>query len=362
MLPSTTPARGLAVSLFFAATLFAGALATSWGCRSAESGPVASVEHPSNDHHRSFTFRYRAATENVPADAASVRLWIPIPIDDRNQRIEGIRIAGRAGSMRFEYATAEIDSVIEKDGVRLTLESHPIEGGHGRSLCATSNGVPIELVIESDVLRYVSSPGGDAEEAELRDYLAPDSMIPLDGKVAVVAASLPTSDSATATGEALFAHTLDRMRYDKPEGEGWGRGDAEWACDSGFGNCTDFHSYFMGLARAKGIPVRFVMGFSIPGGDEVRAEIGGYHCWAEFWDDEAGWVPVDISEADKHPELANEYFGRLDYDRLAMVEGRDVSLRPATTGGSLNFFIYPYAEVDGKEWRQLRKSLSRTNR
>jgi len=38
--------------------------------------------------------------------------------------------------------------------------------------------------------------------------------------------------------------------------KGWGRGDAKWACDAKFGNCTDFHSYFMGLARSKGPPAR----------------------------------------------------------------------------------------------------------
>ena len=53
------------------------------------------------------------------------------------------------------------------------------------------------------------------------------------------------------------------MRYDKT-GTGWGRGDALWACDAKRGNCTDFHSPFIGMRRADGIPARFDIGFTQP--------------------------------------------------------------------------------------------------
>ena len=54
---------------------------------------------------------------------------------------------------------------------------------------------------------------------------------------------------------ALYDYLLATMRYDKT-GTGWGRGDAEWACDSKRGNCTDFHSLFMSMARSQHIPSR----------------------------------------------------------------------------------------------------------
>ena len=147
-------------------------------------------------------------------------------------------------------------------------------------------------------------------------------MIPLDGKVASIAASMPVEGDPRAVSKALYDHTLERMKYDKPESGGWGRGDAEWACDARYGNCTDFHSYFIGLARTKHIPARFEMGFSVPAGPEEVAKIGGYHCWAYFWDDGHGWVPVDISEADKDATKAEYFFGTLDD------EPRDDDRRP----------------------------------
>ena len=76
--------------------------------------------------------------------------------------------------------------------------------------------------------------------------------------------------------------------------------------------------------------------------------MGGYHCWGWFFVAGKGWVPVDISEADKHPEMKEYYFGNLTADRVAFSVGRDLLLEPPQNGPPLNFFVYPYAEVDGE--------------
>jgi transglutaminase-like putative cysteine protease len=138
------------------------------------------------------------------------------------------------------------------------------------------------------------------------------------------------------------------MKYDKT-GEGWGHGDTLWACDSKHGNCTDFHSVFISMARAEKIPARFEIGFPIPA-DKHSAEIPGYHCWAEFYLNSTGWVPVDISEAWKHPEKHDYFFGAHDVNRVQFTVGRDLKLRPAQDGPPLNYFIYPYVEIGGKDY------------
>ena len=43
------------------------------------------------------------------------------------------------------------------------------------------------------------------------------------------------------------------------------------------------------------------------------------------------------------------FFGNLTEDRITFSTGRDVNLVPKQAGKPLNFFIYPYAEVMGKE-------------
>jgi len=116
------------------------------------------------------------------------------------------------------------------------------------------------------------------------------------------------------------------------------------------------HSLFISLARSNSIPARFEIGFPLPS-DKTEGAIGGYHCWAWFFADGKGWAPVDISEADKHPELKDYYFGKLTVDRVAFSTGRDIELVPKSASESLNYFVYPHVEVDGKVWPKDKISL-----
>ncbi len=123
----------------------------------------------------------------------------------------------------------------------------------------------------------------------------------------------------------------------------FGNGNSIYACDIGVGNCTDYHSYFMSLCRTLDIPARFHMGFNIPNKEgETEGPIGGYHCWADYYMQEEGWTPVDISESDKDPSKEDYFFGTLNKDRVEFVVGRDLKLknRPSTE----NFFVYPIVE------------------
>jgi hypothetical protein len=112
----------------------------------------------------------------------------------------------------------------------------------------------------------------------------------------------------------------------------------------------------MSLSRAQNIPTFFEMGYPTTPAGEVN-KVGGYHCWAWFYDAK-GWVAVDISEADKFPEKADYFFGRLDADRIAFSRGRDVKL-PGMKGAPLNYLpAGGYVEVDGKPLDSVSRSLT----
>jgi transglutaminase-like putative cysteine protease len=153
--------------------------------------------------------------------------------------------------------------------------------------------------------------------------------------------------------QAFYDYVYRTMRYNK-DGTGWGRGDAVWACANKRGNCTDFHSLFIGMLRSQGIPARFLIGFPVPEGAE--GEINGYHCWAEYYDAKRGWIPVDASEAKKKGQK-EAYFGALPNDRIEFSTGRDLVLAPPQKAEPVNYFVSPYAEVDGKPAAELKGSF-----
>jgi len=181
--------------------------------------------------------------------------------------------------------------------------------------------------------------------------------VPITGMPADLAAKVTAGKNTTLDkARAIYDYVFTTMRYDKT-GTGWGRGDVLYACDAKKGNCTDFHSLFIAMARSQGIPARFEIGFPLPS-DKHSGEIAGYHCWSDFYIEGRGWIPVDISEAWKHPEKRDYFFGSHDANRVQFTMGRDLQLNPAQDGKPLNYFVYPYVEVDGHEYANVSLSFS----
>jgi hypothetical protein len=44
------------------------------------------------------------------------------------------------------------------------------------------------------------------------------------------------------------------------------------------------------------------------------------------------------------------FFGAHDVNRMQFTQGRDLKLAPAQDGPPLNYFVYPYVEIGGKEY------------
>jgi hypothetical protein len=66
-----------------------------------------------------------------------------------------------------------------------------------------------------------------------------------------------------------------------------------------------------------------------------------------FYDREAGWVPVDVSEGDKREDMRGFFFGNLTPNRFKVSEGRGIRLDPPQGGDGLSTFAFAYAEADG---------------
>lgn len=267
---------------------------------------------------------YRCDVGAVPAGARVLDLWIPLPSEGPHQEIGALAVACPV----FHEVTTE-----------------PVHGNRMVHVRAEP-ALPVSVSIRFRATRREARAGEPRDGPEPpASLLAPCRLGPLDDVVRDIAASACDGCAPGEAGRRLYDTVLARMRYDK-SGEGWGRGDVRRACEKGFGNCTDFHALFVALCQARGIPARFEIGFPLPE-DKALGEAKGYHCWAEFLDPARGWVPVDLSEADKDPSKAGYFFGRHCENRIAFTRGRDLVLAPPQQGEPQNFFIYPYAEADG---------------
>jgi transglutaminase-like putative cysteine protease len=302
---------------------------------------------------RTFRFTYTFTVKDIPSGAKRVRVWAPVPQTDRHQTVRILAVKAPVKTRMTqepEYGNRMMYAEIENPAV---LSSAP-----GKA----------EFTLEYEVTRREYSRGDYAQlertdqqpgivPASMSRLIAPDVLIPTDGKIKQLAVEVTGSQSGTvAKAKAAYDYFFTNMRYDKT-GSGWGRGDAVWACDSKHGNCTDFHSPFIGVLRADGIPARFDIGFPLPENKD-SGDIPGYHCWAEFYARKTGWIPLDISEAWKAKEKQDYFFGSVDANRVQFSTGRDVTLSPKQDGPALNYFVYPYVEVDGKPYDRLDKQFS----
>ena len=268
-----------------------------------------------------FEFVYRVKLPEIKGEA---RIWMPLAKTDNFQTVteEDVSIP-----MKWE-------KVQDRD--------------YGNDICVlypqpSDSGKTVEVryrVVRKEKAAY---PASSAETAR---YLRPEKLVPTNETFRTLAQkAVEGKNNDLERTKALYDHVISRMRYDK-SGVGWGRGDAVYACDVRTGNCSDFHAYFIALARSIGIPARFAIGATIPA-DKNEGTIEGYHCWAEFLAD-GSWVPVDISEAWKNRKLADYYFGHNPANRFELTKGRDLVVDPEPASGPINFLVYPLLEMNGE--------------
>jgi transglutaminase-like putative cysteine protease len=280
---------------------------------------------------RTFEATYVATVQEVPAGLARLEVWVPLPADSADQTIRNVKIESPfEGSIRREKENGDVYFYFSADS--------PKPG-------------PLEIRVHFEAERREAGVGGivaTASKDELERYLRAEKLVTLSPRIRQIARQVTWGHrTPEAKARAIYDFIVNTMTYDKTT-PGWGQGDTERACDVKKGNCSDIHSYFMSLARAEGIPARFIIGFPLK--PEPEGTIPGYHCWAEFYLPGRGWVPVDASDASKTTDARKRdyLFRHLDPDRIQFSIGRDLRLDPPPCAETLNYFIYPYAEGDGR--------------
>ena len=288
---------------------------------------------------RRVSVSYTVEVKDVPEGAERVRVWVPYPLEDEAQRILSMKITSPA-PFTINY---------EPEWGNRIIYFEPLPGPFSFRM---------DFVVERrEIIRKVArSDDGSVDRRSFEQYLSPSRYVIHSPQVERF--SRMAVGEAKTTGEKarkIYDFVLENMEYNKKI-PGWGRGDVKRVClaisggKKGTGNCTDFHSFFASLMHMQGIPVLFEMGFPLKPGVKGPVEVkGGYHCWAKFFMSGKGWVPVDISEADKYPSKKEYFFGSICENRILFSRGRDILLNPVQKGERLNFFgPDPYIEVDNQ--------------
>ena len=290
---------------------------------------------PATARSRPFRLEIGATIKDLPK-RAHVQIWIPVPPSNDHQTVKALRSTLPASSKltrepKYGNQIRYVQQRMKKPGV------------------LSFNTV---YQVRRQEVRALERPNDNQQKltkAEEKLFLEPNKKVPVTGAPITLLAQIKLlQNQPLAMARQLYDRVDEYVRYDKSQ-PGFGNGDVLWVCNSQFGNCTDFHSLFISFARSQGLPARFEIGFPLP---EKRGSgsIGGYHCWALFHVDSRGWIPVDISEADKHPNLKEYYFGNLSENRVTFTTGRDIELVPQQSAPALNYFVYPHVEVNGKLW------------
>ena len=270
----------------------------------------------------SFEFSYQV---DLPEIKGVAKMWIPIAMSNNYQLVDMIAV-----NVPGEYTILK-----DKDYNNSIMFM---------KLGALQSRKTLEIIYK--VNRKERGPIEEIGPVD-KKYLEDNRLMPVGGRFSQVAkdATMGRDGSDLMKARALYDYIIDNMRYMKYGT--FGKGDSNYACDVRTGNCTEFHSFFISLARSLNIPARFAVGASIPS-ERNEGGIDGYHCWAEFYA-EGKWWPIDISEANKYTALATYYFGHHPANRIEFSQGRDLLVEPGPESGPINFLAYPLLEINEKE-------------
>jgi hypothetical protein len=230
--------------------------------------------------HDEFDFLYMATLPEITGPA---RMWLPLPTSDAFQTVEvsSMEIPGKSQILKDqEYGNQVLFVNLDKE----------------------DSNKNVELIFH---VRRIEKDAYVEPQAVPEKYLEPNRLVPLNEDFKSIAEKVVKGKNGDLVrARALYDHVIDNMSYIR-NGEGWGQGDASYACNVKTGNCTDFHSYFIALSRSISIPARFSIGASIPSSR-----------------DEGGI--------------------------LELSRGRDLVVEPGPETGPINFLAFPVLEIGGK--------------
>lgn len=146
-----------------------------------------------------------------------------------------------------------------------------------------------------------------AIQHQLAEYLTPSRYVPLNDEIRQVAHDLVrmAREDGAAFWDALGQYFRETFTYER--GLTSVEDDATKVLKQRRGVCQDFAHLTIALARAAGVPARYVSGYVQPLDEPAQAS----HAWAELYLPGPGWVGLDTSGSG----AIGERYARIAYGR-----------------------------------------------
>ena len=287
-----------------------------------------------------MSFNVTIRTNDIEQNA---RLWLPYPVSNDYQTVENVVITGNYNYSGIHREAANGNMILYAEWTN--PDTYP-------QLTLTFN-------ISRNEINKKNFPESEGEiPIEMEEFLQPTYLGPTDGIVEKKSIEI-TEGKTTILEKAIviYDYLIEHGERD-PNLNFCGDGDVCKLLENLRGKCVDFSSVFVALSRSAGIPAREILGIRISQDGDIT---GSYHCQAEFYLPDYGWVPVDPSDVaklilnedlsiddPKVDEARDYFFGAQTETYIELSKGRDLILNPLQNAGPLNYLMYPYAEVDGE--------------
>ncbi|MBI3270585.1 MAG: transglutaminase domain-containing protein [Planctomycetes bacterium] len=313
-----------------------------------------------------FDVRHELAV-TLPDGAKRVRVWFVLPQDDPSQDVKDLKIEA-------PYPTR-----VTKDSENNKVLYLEAEGPKEKQFSVLETFRITRREVKSDADPAKTHALGDNERASLARYLAPNQNVPIDDRIRELARTIVGDEkNPVLAAKKLYEWELDNVDYwvkDPKNKKASPVGSTTYCLENHTGNCTDFHSLWLSLARASGIPARLIYGSFFKKELDGQDVDQSYHCWPQFYAPGLGWVSHDVAIADifrapfpvtpdneqlvrrttadgyagPDPAKVAYYFGNLDERRVTWSSGRDLVLDPKPeASAALNALPKAYVEVDGR--------------
>ena len=308
-----------------------------------------------------WKLRHSLKVTDVPKGSKKARIWFWLPNDDEAQKVLSLNVLQspkgtkvvRSGGNRYLYA-------------EVTNPSEPID--------LSTEFLVRRRVISTNLKAAQAKKFSSTFQALFREELRKDVMnMEVTPEIQTLADRICGDEKNVAKqAQLLFNYVVGHTyHYKHPKAKElkikpsvvqglWHLqgGSASRALECQGGSCTDQHSLFIALARARGIPTRLEFGSLLSPTKENQDHNPGYRCWVSYFVPNYGWVPMDASAANLKPKLATFYAHGLDANRIRFFGGRDVDLSTGErTGPHVNLMIIAYVEIDGKPHVRFERTL-----